>query len=67
MTNAQARAHRRADRAAKERQERINLLLAILFLVYVFFAFGIAGACDYADDQRELAYWAERGVTIQRW
>ena len=50
-----------------EREQRVESLKLIGFIVFMLVAFGIAGACDYHDEQAACGYWAERGVSIQRW
>lgn len=67
MTTQAMRRERRAQRAEAERTERIQLAMSALLLVFLFLAFCFSGTSDFIDDQRELAYWAGRGVTIQRW
>ena len=68
MTEAQVlRAERRQMVAERRRQRRIETALTILGIILAIAAFAIAGTMDYNDEMRDLAFWAERGVTIQRW
>lgn len=68
MTTTQALRYERRRRREIERQRKLReTLLAILTILYILAAFTFAGTMDYYDDQRELAYWAERGVTVGRW
>lgn len=68
MTEAQImRYKRRAERAAKERKERLDTALGILILVLFLAAFALAGTIDREIERHDLAFWAERGVTVQRW
>lgn len=54
---------RELERQRKVRDFIIFLLTATLTLL----AFSVAGTSDLQDEQRQLDYWADRGVTIQRW
>lgn len=68
MTQAQVlRQHRREQRLERERAERRENVMALLFLMALLLAFAIAGTVDYQTEQTEIARWQERGVTIQRW
>lgn len=68
MTAQQALRHeRRLQRELERREQARETVLAILIATLVFAAFVLAGTCDYQDEQRELAYWESRGVTVQRW
>lgn len=68
MTAQQALRYERRRRQELERRQNMrNLALVILLAIYLIFAFAVAGTMDYQDETRELALWAERGVTIQRW
>ncbi len=67
MSTYAMRQARRERRAARERKERIDLAIAIVTLFLMLVAFGIAGTFDYEDEQRQLAFWAERGVVLQEW
>ena len=68
MTAQQAlRYERRAQRELQRKQQVRETVLAILFILYIFVAFAIAGTSDFHDEQREIAYWESQGVTIHRW
>ena len=68
MTPAQAlRLERRAAKAAQERREREEMAAAIVALLLILTAFAIGGTMDFQDETRDLAYWRERGVIVQRW
>ena len=68
MSSTQAARMARRERERQIRRERtIETIKGIVLLALVLLAFGIAGTIDRADDQRELAYWADRGVEVQRW
>ena len=68
MTAQQAlRQERRQQRELQRKQQAREMFLAFLTLLLILAAFTFAGTQDYIDEQRELAYWAERGITIQRW
>ena len=68
MTAAQAlRYERRQMLAERRRKERIETAKAILALLLILAAFGIAGALDSHDDSAQLAMWQEQGVTVSRW
>lgn len=43
-----------------------NAALGLLFVSLLLLAFGFAGACDYEDERAEQAYWAERGIELER-
>ena len=61
------RYERRVAKAAQERREREELVAAILALLLILTAFAIAGTMDFHDEARDLAYWRDRGVIVQRW
>lgn len=65
-TKAALRYQRRAERAARERQERTEAVKAALFGLLILLAFLLAGTADYQEEQRQIAYWADRGVTVSR-
>lgn len=68
MTAAQALRHeRRQMLAEKRRRERIQMAKAILAVIFVLALYALAGTMDYHDDQAQLAFWEEQGVTVQRW
>lgn len=67
MTAQALRYERRRMLAERRRRERIEMAKAILALLLILAAFGIAGAMDSHDDAAQLAYWSARGVTVQRW
>lgn len=68
MTAAQAlRYERRQMLAERRRRERIETAKAILALLLILAAFGIAGAMEHHDDSAQLAYWREQGITVSRW
>ena len=56
MTTAQTiRYERRRAQEQREREARAYTAKAILFLVFLLVAFGIAGAVDYQDRTSDLA------------
>lgn len=68
MTAAQAlRYERRQMLAERRRKERIETAKAIVFILLILAAFGIAGAMEHHDDSAQLAYWQEQGITVSRW
>ena len=68
MTAQQAmRYERRRQRELEQRKQFRDTITAILVILFILAAFALAGAMDYQDEMNQLAYWAERGVTIQRW
>ena len=70
MTTSQAlRKERRRQRLIEEqraRQELVEAIIGIVLVLMLVAAFAYVGTTDYQDEQREAAYWAERGVTISR-
>ena len=68
VTEGQAiRARKRAERAAQVRQERRETLTALAALALIIALLAAVGTMDYQIEQQEIAYWQERGVSIQRW
>ena len=68
MTTTQFMRYERRSRRELERRRRIrDAVRAGIIIAFALLAFSIAGTMDYHDQQSELAYWAERGVSIQRW
>ena len=68
MTATQAlRRERRRQRELQRRQDVRDAITGALVIVIILALLAIAGTMDYHDDQMQLAYWAERGVIVQRW
>lgn len=68
MTAQQAlRRKRRRQRDLQRKQQVRETILAVLTLLFILIAYVFAGTQDYIDEQRQIALWEERGVTIQRW
>lgn len=68
MTAAQAlRYERRQMLAERRRKERIETAKAVIFILLILAAFGIAGAMEHHDDSAQLAHWQEQGITVSRW
>ena len=68
MSTTQAARMARRERERQIRRERtIETVKGIVFIALLLFAFAVAGTVDRADEQRELAYWADRGIEVQRW
>lgn len=68
MTARQAlRQKRRRQRDLQRKQQVRETILAVLTLLFILIAYVFAGTQDYIDEQRQIALWEERGVTIQRW
>lgn len=68
MTAQQAlRQKRRRQRDLQRKQQVRETILAVLTLLFILIAYVFAGTQDYIDEQRQIALWEERGVTIQRW
>lgn len=52
---------------AMRRDQRVEFAVYAVAILIILLMFGFAGSMDYADEQREIAYWAERGIEIARW
>ena len=73
MTNSQAlRLERRRREEMLAKRARLALHETILLILMLLVAIALmcvaeGGVSDAEIEARELAYWAEQGVTIQRW
>lgn len=54
-------------RDAMAHDQRVEFAVYGVVALIVLAVLGLVGSKDYADDQAQLAWWAERGVTIARW
>ena len=54
-------------RDAMAHDQRVEFAVYGVVAMVVLVVFGLLGSMEYADEQAELAYWAERGVTVSRW
>lgn len=73
MTNAQAlrlERRRREEMLARRAQTAIGeaiVIMAMLLIAIALMCVAEGGVSDAELEAREVAYWAEQGVTIQRW
>ena len=68
MTRSQEmRIERRRQRDAERRNEALQTAVAAVALALLLVAYGIVGAMDRVDEEREIALWEAQGVTIARW
>ncbi len=68
MTKSQRMRQERRERERQQRRENaLQLTFGIIALALLLVIYGIAGAEDRRTEERQIAYWESRGVTIARW
>ena len=67
MTITQATGARHVSRRAQvQRERRWEEIKTIAVIVFLMLAFMFAGTLDYQDEQREMEYWHNQGITVTR-